>query len=190
LALATHDVVGCPERRWKIMNRLLRPEAEKQTANTPMTVAELMTQKPSSLLDAATVWDAICFLTSKGFSAAPVVDGAGHPVGVLSRADIITHNRDTARRLRASQADAPLVPCVADPTPVRHVMTPFVILVAPETAAEEAARQMVTSKIHRLFVVDNEGILIGVLSALDLLRYFGQAPKADALDMTSSLDEE
>jgi CBS domain-containing protein len=175
------------------MNQLLQPEAENQTANTPVTVADLMTQKPLSIRDTATVWDAICFLTGNGFSAAPVVDGAGRPVGVLSRADLIIHDRDLARQLRTAQADAPLAACATDPTPVRHVMTPFVILAAPETNAEEAARQMVTCKVHRLFVVDDEGVLTGVLSALDLLRHFGRMPQADArslLDMTSLLDEE
>jgi len=172
------------------MNQALQTEMKSHAPQAPVTAADLMTQNPSSIRDAATVWDAICFLTSKGFSAAPVINDAGRPVGVLSRADIIIHNREMARHLQAPQAaTSSPVPHAVEPdlTPVRHVMTPFVILAAPETPAEEAARQMVSCKVHRLFVVDNDGILVGVLSAMDLLRHFGRAAKADVLPM---LDEE
>jgi CBS domain-containing protein len=167
------------------MNQLLQSKAKNHAA--PVQVADLMTPNPSSIRDTASVWDAICFLTGKGFSAAPVVDDAGRPVGVLSRADIISHNRDMARHLRASQTSVPMVNCEADPTLVRVIMTPFVILAAPETPAEEAARQMVTCKVHRLFVVGDGGGLIGVLSALDLLRHFGATPRPDVFPL---LDEE
>jgi CBS domain-containing protein len=52
------------------------------------------------------------------------------------------------------------------------IMTPAIFAVAPETPAAEVAGQMVDLNVHRLFVVDHDNVLIGVISALDLLRYF------------------
>src|SRR5262245_21606428 len=62
------------------------PERLKLCAET---AAALMTPDPLSIREDATVHEAVSFLTDNGFSAAPVVDKAGRPVGVLSRADII-----------------------------------------------------------------------------------------------------
>lgn len=53
-----------------------------------------MTTNPISIRETATVREAVAFLTDKGFSAAPVVDVAGRPVGVLSQTDIVVHDRN------------------------------------------------------------------------------------------------
>ena len=45
------------------------------------TAAELMTPDPISISATATVREAIDLLTIRGFSAAPVIDAAGRPVG-------------------------------------------------------------------------------------------------------------
>src|SRR5262249_21708562 len=84
--------------------RLFRPQAIKPMRNamsttlsatkatqltlTAETAADLMTPNPVSIRDVATVREAVALLTDKGFSAAPVIDQAGRPIGVLSRADI------------------------------------------------------------------------------------------------------
>jgi CBS domain-containing protein len=47
------------------------------------TAEELMVPNPISLRDDATVPEAVALMTDRGFSAAPVIDEAGHPVGVL-----------------------------------------------------------------------------------------------------------
>jgi CBS domain-containing protein len=43
--------------------------------------------------------------------------------------------------------------------------------VAPDTLAGKVVSEMVSLKVHRLFVVDDDGILVGVISALDVLRH-------------------
>src|SRR5262249_52433898 len=57
-----------------------------------------------------------------------------------------------------------------DRTTVRDLMTPAVFAVAPESSAAEVVREMLALKVHRLFVVDACGVLVGVISALDVLR--------------------
>jgi CBS domain-containing protein len=121
------------------------------------TAADLMTPDPVSLNDTDTAREAVAFLTERGFGAAPVIDEAGRPVGVLSGTDLLSH----ALGQGGAGGDAR----------VRDLMTPTVLSVRPETPAREAAEQLARLKVHQLYVVDRAGVLIGVLSRLDLLRH-------------------
>jgi CBS domain-containing protein len=147
------------------------------------TAADLMTPNPVSIAADATVREAAAFLARKGFSAAPVIEEAGRPVGVLSQSDLVIHDREKIDFLirppyyaRADLGQGPArdlsadVVVDADRTPVRNVMTPLVFSVAPRTAAHKVIEDMLAHKIHRLFVVDDSGILVGVISAVDVLR--------------------
>src|SRR5690242_1685330 len=68
------------------------------------TAADLMVANPISLRADANVREALVLLTDKGFSAAPVIDEAGRPVGVLSRGDLLVHDRERADYLAPSGA--------------------------------------------------------------------------------------
>ncbi len=145
------------------------------------TASDLMSPNPVSLRAAATVQEAVAMLTDRGYSAAPVIDAAGRPVGVLSRTDLLVHEREQGRHATlAWEADleTPALPVregfsveVVDPTRVRDIMTPVVFTVSLEAPAPEAVEQMLALKVHQLFVVDKEGALVGVISALDVLRH-------------------
>jgi CBS domain-containing protein len=123
--------------------------------------ADLMTPNPMSIGAAATVSQAITALTEKGFSAAPVIDERGRPIGVVSRADILIHERGRQR--------AALVPAI-DATVVRDIMTPAVFSVSPETPADQVVEQLLTLNVHQLYVVEEDQFLIGVISSHDVLR--------------------
>ena len=149
------------------------------------TAAELMVANPVSIRENATIQEAIALLTDKGFSGAPVIDAAGRPIGVVSRADIVAHDREMLHTtgLVPSYYDENQIPeaqrergregasVKADRTLVRDIITPVVFSVAPDSPAAKVVQEMVALKVHRLFVVDNPGILIGVISALDVLRH-------------------
>jgi CBS domain-containing protein len=162
------------------MNRRT-PPAEPRLLLAARTAAELMSPNPVSLRAAATVQEAVALLTDRGFSAAPVIDAAGRPVGVLSRTDLLVHEREQGRHATMSwdaDLESPLRPVhqgfsveVVDPTRVRDVMTPAVFTVGLHAPARAAVEQMLALKVHQLFVVDREGALVGVISALDVLRH-------------------
>jgi len=151
-----------------------------------LQAADVMTPNPLSLRDVATVKEAVAFLIDNGISAAPVIDRAGRPVGVLSRSDLVVHEREKVEHV----APAPqyydrsdLRTAVGERLPegfqventdqsrVSDLMTPVVFSVTPHTPVSKVVEQMVDLKVHRLFVVDANGVLVGVISALDLLRH-------------------
>jgi len=143
------------------------------------TACGLMTENPVSINEHATLQDAAVFLTTRNISAAPVINDAGRPVGVLSRTDII--------RFSSGVPKAPLMlgdfineaKKLSDPAPpnsisVQEVMTPVVLSVDLDASLADVCEKMLDRKVHRLFVIDVDGTLVGVISALDVLRCLTQ----------------
>jgi CBS domain-containing protein len=163
------------------MTIALQERAGEQLTLQAATAADLMMPNPVSIRDIASVKEALALLTDKGFSGAPVIDKAGRPVGVLSRSDLLIHEREKVEYVEPGEYYEPVEPARkmpggfqienVDPTVVRDVMTPMVFSVAPETPAKTVINQMLGLKVHRLFVVDESGVLVGVISALDVLRH-------------------
>jgi CBS domain-containing protein len=144
------------------------------------TAADLMTSNPISISAEATVREALGLMIDRGFSIAPVIDEAGRPVGVLSRTDILVHDREQtqhAQLLDETGWDTPprrlregFSVEVADPTTVRDIMTPVIFTVQLETPVADVVAQMLELRVHHLFVVDEDCALVGVISSLDVLR--------------------
>jgi CBS domain-containing protein len=165
------------------MTRSVVPDSAVVLQLRAETAADLMTDNPISIPENAVIQEAIAMLTDKGFSAAPVIDEAGRPVGVLSRTDILVHERETGgARVATGQGDWEDLEAHlgvhrgfqvrdVDRTRVRDVMTPAVFCVAPATPAAEVVRELLRLGVHRLFVVDDNGVLVGVVSGSDILRH-------------------
>jgi CBS-domain-containing membrane protein len=137
------------------------------------TAGELMSANPVSIRAQATVKEATAMLTDRGFSAAPVIDEAGHPVGVISRADILVHHREGPTHVRTpdeSHLPEGFEIEEADPTLVADIMTPAVFSVPIDAPVDLVISQMITLHVHQMFVVDHDGLLVGVISAMDVLR--------------------
>jgi predicted transcriptional regulator len=137
------------------MTTILNPTRSRRPFNE-LTAADLMTANPVSVRSSAPVREAVRFLTDKGVSGAMVIDEAGRPLGVLSTSDIMIHNREGS---------------VADLAIVADIMTPIVFSVRLETKGTEVVERMVDLNVHRVFVQDGTGVVVGVISAIDVLRH-------------------
>jgi CBS domain-containing protein len=153
------------------------------------TAADLMTANPMSLQEMVTAREAAAFLTDRGISAAPVINMAGAPVGVLSQTDLVIHDRERIDVLTTPRypledftefAEIPInlkragrdvaVESVNDAAQVRDLMTPTVFTVRLDAPAAQVVEDMLALRVHRLFVVDKGGVLVGVITAADVLR--------------------
>lgn len=149
------------------------------------TAADLMTPNPLSIRQDVTVMEAAAILSDRKISAAPVIDEAGRAVGVLSRADIVAHHRQgtqSAPEIFDYYERMGLAVCAVEQLPadsgtesnnrslVRDIMTPRVLAVSVSDSAYRVITQMVSENVHRLFVLDGSDVLVGVISALDVLR--------------------
>jgi CBS domain-containing protein len=148
------------------------------------TAGELMTAQVVSIDQSAPLRQAVATLVDRKFSAAPVIDEAGRPVGVVSMTDILIHDRNAVAYARPipeyylkSDLQAAIgEPAggfqveVADATPVRDIMTPILFSVRPDTPTRQVIEEMLQLRVHRLFVIDAAGVLVGVISMSDVMR--------------------
>ena len=144
------------------------------------TAADLMTSNPLSLREGVSVREAIAFFIDRGISGAPVIDEAGRPIGVLSQSDVLIHDRQKVEHVVPEHETGYPLPRglwdefqieKVDDTPIRDLMTPAIFSVAVESPAWRVIEEMRELNVHRLFVVDSNGILVGVITALDVLRH-------------------
>jgi CBS domain-containing protein len=124
-------------------------------------VADLMTRDPLSIRADATIREAIGFLADKRTTAAPVINDAGRPIGVLSLTDLISAVRDHGIE---EQTFYELT--------VSKFMTPFVFFVNSDTPVQNVVAELLDCKVRQMYVADHDGVLVGVLSTADLLRDF------------------
>jgi CBS domain-containing protein len=136
---------------------------EKRLTLNGRTAADLMTASPISVRDNAPVADAVALLTRKGFHAAPVIDQSGRPVGVLSYTDILVHERARSEAGRAG----------FDEARARDLMTPAVFSVPLDAPLSRVVGDMVALNVHQIYVVVAANVLVGVVTALDVLRRLG-----------------
>jgi CBS domain-containing protein len=127
------------------------------TTTSDIRVGNLMTIDPVVIRADAPASEAERLLKAHRVSGLPVVDGEA-TAGVISQTDLMV--------ARSSG----MISGNWDRVLVRHLMTAPAVTVHTGTTLARAAQLMVTRHIHRLVVVDDEDVPIGVVSSLDLLR--------------------
>ena len=142
----------------------LAPNAHRSRLED-LRVRDLMTTNPLSVRHGITVREAAVFLAEQGIGATPVVNDAGRAVGVLSRSDVLL-----------------AVNAGVEGAPVREVMTPGIIAVHPDAHALQVSEIMIRCMVRRVFVTDDDGVPVGVVSLTDLFRglmgLWGEVPVA------------
>lgn len=108
-----------------------------------------------------------------GISGAPVVDGQGTVIGVVSTSDLLRAvdqacDDDIDPAPAEGHGDVALAERLAELT-ARDLATPEVVWVSPDASIADVARRMRGEGIHRV-LVGLEGRLIGILTPFDLLR--------------------
>jgi acetoin utilization protein AcuB len=130
-----------------------------------MTARELMTKEPVTVDPMATVRQATGLLQTLDVRHLPVVDDLGALVGMLS-------DRDLRSLSVPSYAGDEYVGTV-QATPeanVASLMSSDVLSVEAEAPASEVVEIMLEHKIGAVPVVDADGMLVGIISYIDILR--------------------
>ncbi len=150
-----------------------------------VTARELMVPDPITLRENTSLKEAAAVFVDRRISSVPIVDGTDNPVGVLSLTDLVRYERERSSRVarapdfyHAADLELPSGEDLQDgfqvegeqEVMVSDIMTPMVLAVTPEVSSEVVVAEMLARRVHRLFVVDSAGTLVGVISALDILR--------------------
>jgi CBS domain-containing protein len=156
------------------------------------TAFELMMPHVVTLRTTDTIRDAAALLAGKRLSGVPVLDENGEAVGVLSRADLVAYENRRyggAEPVLEEYANGDWLLCLrpgavtaaeADRCLVRDVMNPVIFSVATDASAEAVIDTLLTLGVHRLFVTEDDGTVVGVISSTDVLRHLCRAPEEEA----------
>jgi CBS-domain-containing membrane protein len=127
----------------------------------------------------------------KGITGAPVIDEQGNLAGVISQTDLIHYSLTRPDHLvlesdfyQTARMEGRHVPsgfqiedtntgCVAD------MMTPVVHSVSERASVESVAQMMMRKHIHRVIVRRGRKV-VGVISAIDVLRAQGKSARRPA----------
>ncbi|MGW1983240.1 CBS domain-containing protein [Streptomyces collinus] len=140
---------------------------------TPHIVSDVMTQTVAAVGRRAPFKEIVQLMQDWQVSALPVIEGEGRVVGVVSEADLLPKEelRDDpdAGYLQLRQ---PVDVAKAAALTAGDLMSSPAVTVRGGAALAEAARIMAHEGVKRLPVVDDAGLLAGLVSRADLLKVF------------------
>ena len=139
-------------RKFEIIQRELDGSFFK-AINEP--VKSIMRPNPPTVEDVATINHAIELMKQHRVGGLPVVDIANRVLAIVTEKDLLSVFGRKARGVR-----------------VEALMTKEVVTGTGETTIIEAEREMVEKSFRRLPLV-SEGRLVGIITAMDIVRFFG-----------------
>jgi CBS domain-containing protein len=139
-----------------------------------LTVASVMTTPVVTVEPETPLQELVAKMTEVGVRAVPVVDRRGLPIGVVSRSDLVPQQRvprheevrphgDRAGRQRWQRSQG---------RSAAELMTTPVRAVHAHEPVSFAARLLAKARIRRLFVINWDSRLVGVVARRDLLRAY------------------
>jgi CBS domain-containing protein len=141
-----------------------------------MQAKDIMTADVATVAPDTKVRDIAALLLDRHISAAPVVDGAGKLVGIVSEGDLMRRQDIGTADRRSWWLDLVMSPETRAADYVKthggtatDVMTAEVVAVEPETPIGTVAETLERKRIKRVPVV-SAGKLVGIVSRADLLR--------------------
>ncbi len=149
------------------------------------SVAEVMTREPITVKAETPLREAIKILAEKRISGLPVVDDAGHLIGIISETDLMWQQAGVTPPAYFVIFDSVIY--LKNPVEyerelhkalgqtVGEVMSEKPVTISPDKPLREAAKIMRDRKIHRLPVLDDSEQIVGILSLSDIIRNMAQS---------------
>jgi CBS domain-containing protein len=160
------------------------------TRMTKACAADLMQAEVMHLTSETPIREAIALFEEYNIRGAPVVDGSGNLIGMLSASDISRSDHVHGDRLSTEGGEYSLAepsdgtgeetfeaqgysPEVTGKETVGGWMRHGIISVRPDATLKHVCEVMAQESIHRVLVTDN-GHLKGLISAFDVVKYFAR----------------
>lgn len=136
-------------------------------------LAQIMTRDVICVRDDVSAESLAALLIDLAITGAPVVDERGRPIGVVSRSDLV--QLELAEEGREAPDERGLERGLHAEPPsrgkVRDFMMPMAFTLPENASVAHAAALMVYENVHRIPVVATDGSVVGIIAALDILRW-------------------
>lgn len=152
---------------------------------------DLMTRNVLCVFAGLDLRDLAKLLLDRGISGAPVTSEDGKLLGVVSQTDLLRYNvsRDSelvmesdfyaTARMEGSYLPRGFQIVDTGTAKVADIMTPVIYSVKESTPIEDVARMMWEKRVHRI-IVERDGRVVGLISALDLITALFAVPQQPA----------
>lgn len=181
------------------MKKTTSAKAQVAKQSGDVLASEIMKTKVAHLSPSDSIEAAVALFEELRIGGAPVVDGAGRPLGVLTASDIAQSSHVRSGRIETDHSDFVLAepygdeedsedveeleaemlekegysPGVEGGDTVGDWMSTEVITVAPDASLKTVCRAMIAHRIHRVFVVERKK-LKGVITSYDVVRWVAE----------------
>ncbi|MFM9370391.1 CBS domain-containing protein [Streptomyces sp. Da 82-17] len=131
--------------------------------------------------------EAVELMQQWNVGALPVLEGEGRVVGVVTEADLLPKEefRQEDPRLPEQLREAVKAAAVL----VEDLMSSPAVTIRPQAPLPEAARTMARNAVKQLPVVNDVGLLEGIVSRSDLLKVFLRPDQEIEAEVHRALDE-
>ena len=149
-----------------------------------LTAQDLMTANVIAVTKETEVRELAKIFADNKISGAPVLDGLGKVIGVVTESDLIFQNKKVHIPTAVAILDAFFflenpdkmeqeIKKIAG-TKVEDIYTGDIITVRQNTPLDEVATLMAEKKIHTLPVLDEQDELVGVIGKSDIIRMIAE----------------
>jgi CBS domain-containing protein len=140
-----------------------------------LTVADVMTRSVTRVHPETPLAEIVSLLIDRALRALPVVTAEGQVVGIVTDGDLLTRGAtelpvDIQRELPLPERAEHVALLEHHPQTAADVMTPSPATLQAATSLAQAAAVMAERDLKRLPVVDEHGVLLGMVSRYDLLK--------------------
>jgi CBS domain-containing protein len=182
---AEGDYLVCahPDAQRAAMAELMRePLFQSDAARTPLW--SVMTTEVVCVAPDLEMEEVAALLLDRNMGGAPVVDAGGHPIGVISRTDLLRRMCEEQQAEQAEQAEQAGEGArarrprgstgPAGGLRAADVMMPIAFALQETASLSQAAALMAYEGVHRIPVVSSQGRVVGLVTSLDVARWLAE----------------
>jgi len=149
-----------------------------------MLIKDRMTADPYTIKEDAPISDVISLMHEKNIRRVPVTNARGGLAGIITDSDINKVSPTKATSLSVYEVNYLLTK-----TQVKDAMVKEVMTISPDAIIDEAAVVMREHRVGTLVVVDQEGLIAGIITESDIfdafISFLGCGVKGTRISLTT-----
>ncbi len=159
--------------------------SSKKLIPQQLRVNEIMTPSPKTVLPDTALTVVVDLMLKNSLKGVPVVDSKGHPIGMITQGDLMEKVKMPIRLGLLKKLNQGIVNSFMDSIigkSAKDIMSQPVAVIHEDQTLRETVQLMIKHHYKRLPVVDNDGVITGMLSRIDIFQTITkQAPHWDSL---------
>ena len=152
-----------------------------QTHITKRSVAEIMSDHVVTVMAKDSAKEAVRLMIDNELNTIPVIDVAGHCIGILSRSDLtelfLQEDGELNRMMNTPMSMERLYGVLetCEEKTVNELMTVEVQTLNQGNSVLDLCKLMIKQRVHHVPIVDDEEQVVGIVSSLDVVSAVAKA---------------